>query len=289
MMLFYRKKRIHRRLSAIADPGFVVNVDRGNHRFFLNFYSVSEFETWQVTLDPEDRTFNEVVTSDLRKLIIDIDGPPCALPMFDFERHIESRIRDVFAALEIGTPDVLMFSMVDAHGEICEDKLSYHAVVSNFSFSARTCMGLCMIISSGQAWDKYVDMGVYKTVQCVRMEGSTKFGETRWKHRVSSADDFAKGLLSQSACKSDFSCALTESRYRQVSVKTEEKTGKSTIIDMSQFRMGKPNVNGTVPLYRTRPGYCCQCERVHDRENAAIMDRGSTFVCWRYAFSRLAA
>jgi hypothetical protein len=59
------------------------------------------------------------------------------------------------------------------------------------------------------------------------------------------------------------------------------------IVDMSQFKPGQPNTYGTLPLYRIKPGYCPECNRVHDKENAAIryVAGKPVFVCWRAHFS----
>ena len=282
-MMFYRGCRVYYRLENITDTGFVVQVDHGDKRFFLNFLSVDFFETWYERLPKQDKTLNEVVTCDVRKLILDIDGDEYTdlLTMFDFERHVSARIHEVFQMLDIGVPEVIMYRMTDEEGNTCDEKLSYHAVVSNFSFPASTCVGLCMIIASGQAWDKLVDTSIYKTVQCIRMEGSTKHNEHRWK-TASCNVEFSSGLISHldNVVQSDVTCTLSPCRKKQLD--------SDTNVDMSQFKIGK--LRGTyVPLHRIKPGYCCQCDRTHDRENAAIRYVGgkSFFVCWRSRQQRL--
>lgn len=286
--MFYRGICIYYRIEDILHPTFVVNVDRGKKRFFLNFASVYHFERWYSMLHPAERTMNEVIMHDRRKLIIDIDdSADTALHMFDFERHITARIHQMFIMLDIGIPEVIVYNMIDEFGDVCYSKLSYHVVVSNFSFSAATCKGLCMIISSGQVWDKCIDTGIYKGVQCIRMEGSTKFGEKRWKHATTSHTEarsmscaeeatFRKGLISYLAdtVQSEFTCNLLSL--------TNVVRFLPCDIDMSQY---KPVANKKyVSLYRIRPGYCIVCKRVHYRENAAIryIDEQPIFVCWRY-------
>jgi hypothetical protein len=227
---------------------------------------------------------NEVIMSDRRKLIIDIDeSDDNLLLMFDFERHVKARIHDVFTMLEIGIPDVIVYNMVDKSGNVCTDKLSYHIVISNFSFSAATCKGLCMIISSGQVWDKCVDKSVYKSVQCIRIEGSTKFGEKRWKQVIDDtrpANVSTKGFVSciEDTVKSEFTCSLT---YLSASL----PTGITPFydIDTSQFKIGK-RTSTYVSLIRVKSGYCHQCNRIHDKDNAFIqyIFGQPTFVCWRY-------
>lgn len=281
--LFYRGARVYHRLENIREKQFVVSVDKGDKRFFINFCSADAFESWYVDVPPDERTMNEVVMSDTRKLVIDIDGGSptfCEdsqkisnLLMFDFERHVQSRIREIFAVLEIGIPDVVMYRMTDELGEVSHDKLSYHAIVSNFRFSAKTCMGLCMIIASEQAWDKCADTGIYKAIQCVRMEGSTKFGEKRWKWATSDGT-FKRGLVSH--LEDTVESGVTCNPY----IKPASRLVGLDNVDMSQFKACRSRCGKYVHLQRTRPGYCTQCNRTHDRENAALLGT-NTFVCWR--------
>lgn len=283
---FYKKQKIYHHLNQIFNKAFVVSVDQGVHRFFLNFPSIYNFENWYVKLLPDERTINEVVTTDIRKLVIDIDGDPNnddLLHLFDFERHIRSRIHDVFMTLDIGTPDVILYSMKNSSGNWCTNKLSYHAVVSNYAFSARTCLGLSMIISSGQAWVNNVDAGVYKSVQCIRMAGSTKFGEQRWKWTIQGANtQFRRGVVSclEGTVLSDVTCNLVT--IGDVHTGVELRSG----IDFTQFKIDRTTRFGT-RLDRIKPGYCHQCNRKHDNENAVIKhlpDGRHVFMCWRFVY-----
>ena len=270
---------------------FIVSVDRGNRRFFLEFASSDEFEQWYMTLAPEEKTMNEVIVSDFRKLIIDIDDPDDyklanQLSFYDFETHVTSRIREVFMVLGIGEPHIIVYDM-------CDDfKISYHVVVTNFTFSARTCKGLCMIICSNQIWDKCVDVGVYKTVQSVRVEGSTKYGQCRWKIRTNNNHlPFASGLLSNNdnTTASYFTCNISSTYYPDMSIYnlTQSEVCEISSVNLSQFKRGKIR-NNILPLYRVKPGFCTQCNRIHDRENAAIKYgtwnmryQVPVFICWR--------
>lgn len=289
--LFYAGIRAHNRLSDVGEGGVVFSVDNGAKRSFLRFDSFDDFEPWYLELEPGMKTLSEVVMSDARKLVLDIDDPGGAtsnvghdgvtvldmLLMYDFDRHVTSRIHDVFFALDIGKPDVVMYTMCS------DDKMSYHAVVSNFAFSAQACSGLCAIISSGQPWECCVDTGVYKRVQSIRIEMSTKFGEARWKERLGNPGPLRQGLLSdlKGTTTSDFVASVSYSNQRMLQPVPQFFVVK---ILKGQFRMGRPRSNGTIPLYRIRPGMCSQCNRVHDRENAFLKPSlaSPVFVCWRY-------
>ena len=281
-------------MSYIKEQGLVFGIDNGRSRSFVRFDSFEDFELWYLELDPNKRTLSEVITSDARKLILDIDSPDNLmldkLLMYDFERHVTSRIHDVFFLLDIGRPNVIFYSMC------LDNKISYHVVVSNFVFPAHTCLGLCAIISSGQIWDSCVDRSVYKTVQFMRVENSTKFGEYRWKTRLTELGSIRDGLLSDPAGTrvSGFTTSIfTPSAGLGAKVGGQRKLDSWNYIDASgdikrQFKMGKQNKNFIVPLYRTKSGFCAQCNRIHDRENAFIKycAGNPTFMCWRYYHTR---
>jgi hypothetical protein len=296
MGLFYRGVRVYHRLSHVPSGGAVFCIDNGASRSFARFDNLESFETWYTGLAPDDRTVNEVIRSDMRKLVLDIDDPgsDSLRCWYDFEMHVSSRIHDVFFALDIGTPDIVFYSMCSNH------RLSYHVVVSNCMFSAQTCAGLCMIISSNQAWECCVDVGVYKRLQFIRVEMSTKFGERRWKERITRPGPLRQGIISDpdGAPVSDLVVTVpyTAKDLLPIGGVGNITTSCGTIscstaglplLIKGQFRIGKYNGMGIVPLYRTAPGFCIQCNRRHDRENAFVKASlaGPVFVCWRYYYS----
>lgn len=281
--LFYAGTKVYRRISHmshIKEQGLVFSIDNGTSRSFVRFDSFEDFEPWYQELDPNKRTLSEVITSDTRKLILDIDSPDSLmldkLLMFDFERHITSRIHDVFFLLDIGEPNVVFYSMCS------DDKVSYHAVVSNFMFSAHTCFGLCVIISSGQIWESCVDKSVYKTMQFMRVEKSTKFGEYRWKKRLEEPGSLREGLLSDPVGTqvSNFTTSIYSNHSKYFLL---DGISLSKYVH-SQFKIGKQDKNDIVFLCRTKSGFCVQCKRTHDRENAFIKYYAGNpvFTCWRY-------
>ena len=273
--MFYNKCRVYTNLNSIVGitNKFIVQIDRGPiGRCFATFQSVERFERWYATLDPHDRTINEVIMSNDRKLVLDIDSPCCNLHywhMYNFEMHISSRIRYVFSMLDIAEPDIIVY-------DICDDNtLSYHIVVCNLVFSAATCHALCCLISYGQIWEPLVDKAVYKRVQNMRIEGSTKYGQSRWK-RATTPAPLHKGLLSVTSGLSNaqISCIIQHQNQSKIDV---------TLPHNTDFRIRKIRGN-TIYLDRIRPGMCVQCNRMHTRENAFItyFNNKQTFMCWRY-------
>ena len=283
-MIFYRKKKIHYSLSELGgNQGFVASLDRGTYRGFLSFDSIDEFCLWYGSLRPEEKTINEVVTSDLRKLVLDIDGPDdrrCVeiLHVRLAQTRHRARVHEVFDSLDIGTPNVIAYDM-------CSDsRISYHFVVSNVAFSAQTCMGLCAMICHGQIWSGFVDRGVYKRTQCMRLEGSTKFGEKRWKVRVGHRGCLTDGILSdlRGTRVSDVSCSVKQSRSA-ANVPLPIKNPAWADFEIRKIR------GNAVFLRRTRPGFCSQCNRTHDKENAMVRYDScgrAFFLCWRFFYAK---
>lgn len=289
--LFYRMSEIKRRVEDIC-----IQIERKNKRYYTIFESVDSLEEWYRQLSDEERTCHEVVTGERRKLIIDIDGEEDDMyEFYDFARHIVSRIRSVFIDMEIGVPDVLVYDMCS------EFKISYHAIVTNMAFSANTCRGLCAIISHGQIWKNLVDYAVYKHVQHIRIEGSTKYGQRRWKN-INEEDERTccnKSLVSKNFQKSLLSnvCGIMHPSVEYIIKFTLKETVpflcQSEIL--KNFKVRRVSEN-RVFLDRIRPSMCIKCNRVHMRENAMICAPSAghgnreelglsafeyTLVCWR--------
>ena len=268
-----------------------IQIERGKKRYYTSFESVDSLEQWYRQLSDEERTCHEVVAGERRKLVIDIDGEEDGrYDFYDFAKHIVSRIQCVFLDMEIGvlqTKDVLVYNMCS------ESIISYHAIVANMTFSADTCRGLCAIISHGQIWESLVDHAVYKRVQHIRIEGSTKYGQRRWKNlapndtgvAIEGAEDdddddertccngsfvsknFQKSLLSN-VCGVMHPSVEYIIKYR-VEPMTQVLTTHEIFKDFKVRRVS----GNRVFLDRIRPSMCIKCDRVHMRENAMICPR----------------
>lgn len=304
--LFYRKKKKYYRLKNVPKGNMTVSVDRGSSRFFLCFESIKFFEEWYCRVPHEEKTVNEVITSNIRKLVVDIDTPDNALLFselltYDWVSCVTARIKEVFFMLDIGSPNVMIYDMCSP------TKISYHVIVSNFSFDAHTCMGLCMIISNKQIWETCVDTGIYKKVQCIRIDGSTKAGEKRWKkcicstgtsilfdNRVDCKDRILdpKSLISnlEGTTISDIICNV----YKSFQILDSQQCNQDYILSRcigNQFVVrkvcrSKLSAYITIFLQRTKPGFCNQCNRIHSRENAIIryINEKYNFLCWRWVY-----
>jgi len=310
--LFYRMCEIKRSVSELSLD-ICIQIERGNKRYYTSFESADSLKRWYMQLSDEERTCHEVIAGERRKLVIDIDGEEDgSYDFYDFARHIVSRIQCVFLDMEIGvlqTKDVLVYNMCS------ESKISYHVIVTNMTFSADTCRGLCAIISHGQVWESLVDNAVYKRVQHIRIEGSTKYGQRRWKNIIynniiynniiyNNIEDERK-CCNESIVSENFHKSLLSNVYgvmhssveaivvQQFSVKkisynfpmTQVLTKHSEIL--KNFKVRRVSGN-RVFLDRIRPSMCIKCDRVHMRENAMICLNANanasseyTMVCWR--------
>lgn len=276
---FYKGQKVFYKLAPLICPeykNFIVSVDRGSYRCFISFESAHKFCEWYKTLEPNEKTINEVITSDIRKLILDIDNPDIyKYSIYDWKRHISARIRKVFYMLDIGNPEIISYNISS------DNKLSYHFVVSNFTFTAKACAGLCMIISKDQIWKEFIDTGIYKNIQCIRIEDSTKFGENRWKRRMGKKENsLLDGLLSnlEGTSFSNIVCNIIQP------ICTFPKVCGKEIYKRCFYVAKVCHNTNTVFLRRTHPGFCSQCMRVHDKDNAMIkyINGQYKFMCWRF-------
>ena len=297
--LFYRMCEIKRSVSELSLD-ICIQIERGNKRYYTSFESADSLKRWYMQLSDEERTCHEVIAGERRKLVIDIDGEEDgSYDFYDFARHIVSRIQCVFLDMEIGvlqTKDVLVYNMCS------ESKISYHVIVTNMTFSADTCRGLCAIISHGQVWESLVDNAVYKRVQHIRIEGSTKYGQRRWKNIIYNNIEDERKCCNESIVSENFHKSLLSNVYGVMhsSVEAVNKipynfpmtqvlTKHSEILknlssSLDSFKVRRVSGN-RVFLDRIRPSMCINCDRVHMRENAMICLNANaseyTMVCWR--------
>lgn len=278
--MFFRTKRQYFLLHNVPSTGYTFSVHQDSKRFFINFNDLDEFLNWYQSVPPYQKTLNEVILTDKRKFILDLDininYDIQYMHIYDFERHICNKIYELFQYFDIGNPNIIIYNMSEY------EKISFHFVVSNFTFSAQTCLGLSVMLSKNKLWGQYVDTGVYKSTQFIRIEGSTKYQQKRWKKRSDSClGPFKHGLLScfDDTIESNFNnTVIYKKSYSQMSFRCIDNIN----FIKKQF-VPRKCVNNTVFLQRVKSGYCPQCKRVHDNENA-ILKNSNTFICWRYYY-----
>ena len=246
-----------RRLDTYLEDGdYVVQMTTKQGRFYMKFDSCDSFFTWSKDIHPNEKTFYEVVWNDEQKFRVDLDYK---VDNIDF---VAQRLSTILEELGLENPNVIGYDI----------ETSAHMVVTNYRFpSHRYCEGIARIVSSFID----LDMGVYKNVQHFRVEGSTKYGQRRWKERLGSLvsfDNFREGALSDTR-NTTMSIILTKipKRITSTSHDVSEKVPRG-------FRIR--SVDGPLILLdRKFPTFCDQCKRVHDKENSYIL--GNRFYCRR--------
>lgn len=273
--MFFKNKLQYYSLKDVPNTGYIFCIDNGTNRSFINFDDLDEFQKWYKKIPPFQKTLNEVITSDNRKFVLDLDinddDNLDILFIYDFERHISRKITEIFDLFNIGLPNIITYNMSD------NNKISYHFVVSNFIFDTQTCLGLAVILSKNKLWGKYIDIGIYKSTQCIRLEDSTKFQQKRWKIRSElCAGNFTNGMISNydNTIKSDFNSNVISGFKLYITLNTNDNLNF-----INKYFKIRKKVGNTIFLNRIKPGYCYQCKRIHDKENAML--KNNIFVCWR--------
>lgn len=282
----YYNKTVYRNLNSIkSSNGIVIQIELKKYRVYTHFLFLHHFEIWYKQLPYDKRTCHEVILTDRRKFILDIDhsNDEYYFYMYDFKRHITSRIMYVFNELDLCKPHIFFYSM-------CKDEIiSYHVVVTNMTFSAQTCLGLCLLICHEQIWNDLVDKSVYKRTQHIRLEGSTKYNQYRWKTLIgldtpSISKYFQQSILSNINNVKHSDINITCSKIYQIS-----SNFINTDIDINNLQLNfkvRNIINNCIYLNRIRPSFCVQCNRIHLRENAFLryINNSLVFYCWRVMF-----
>lgn len=249
--------------------------------YYIVCDTVEEFYAHYLTKDPSSRMYNEVINDKFspQKLKIDIDGR-----IGDDEMtYLLKIIRKLFRYLTTIIPEMLVYDISTSH----------HIIVANFCFTAACCEMLASVICE-KVSKRYptvaslIDIGVYKKVQMFRIEGSTKYGQRRWKYfagtkKLSSLEIFKKGIISHvDDCHyidadKVVDTALDIGVFKYAERESEKMQSMNKSIP-KEFIVRKIVDNLTV-LDRIAPSYCDLCSRVHDNDGAYMV--GKKFFCRR--------
>ena len=175
------------------DRCIVQRVDDDDRRYFAFFESWEYFLLWYKRLLPSERKFSEVIREGPQKFRLDIDCPAdkWTIETSTFIEHITSVLEKVLRE----KIDILVYQSIDNNNK----KVSFHVVVSNLYFiSSQQCLAVAHAVRSATHLGEFIDMGVYKSLQCFRLEGSTKQRSDRFKYLVDNCDiseRFLDGVL----------------------------------------------------------------------------------------------
>jgi hypothetical protein len=233
----------------------------GQTRFFQVFESPESFAKYYKNIPVSMRYYYEVIRKDIRKLIIDIDEYVTVDEILD--------IRDILRNLIYQKKKCLTFPIIFDSSN--ERKSSYHIVVPDIDFSLEECKYIINILDPMSV---YCDKSVYKSNQLFRIEGSTKYGEKRYKY-----------ILDTDSISEDLTRGLAFVNYGTVllSKKESELYNISNYNINDQFKIRRQISPILISLTRISPGMCPICKRIHEHENAYLIYRRKQwkFCCFR--------
>lgn len=250
----------------VRYQGFFTVFYYGEQRYFQVFEDPKKFISFYRTVPKSLRCYYEVIRGNIRKLIIDIDVVITEDEILELRHDLQVII---YAYREQLTFPIVFKST--------GQKISYHLVVPDIEFTIEECKH---IISLLDPEEKYCDRSVYKPTQLFRIEGSTKFGQSRYKYVL------YKDALSQD--DQDILAGFAYVKTNANVITSTSYTFRNTPVYSSlsidnQFKIRKQVSPYLISLSRTSPGYCPICKRVHEHENAYLVykDEKWEYRCFR--------
>jgi hypothetical protein len=263
------------RLSDITHDAAIIVQRKKRSIDYLTWDTMEEFYAHYHRLHPSQRIYNEVIQNGHQKFRLDIDDRTDNIDdVIDAVKNVFYRITNV--KIKIRVYDI---------------KKSYHIVISNVMFeNSGCCHMVANLVLDLLPPNSCIDIGVYKTIQMFRMEGSTKYLQARWKYRIgkqslSSISKFQESVISYTnGCKMVNTDRLVEFALESGVYKMYYNTfnGNNSIITPvipDEFVIREVKGHMTV-LDRIRPSYCNTCHRIHESENAYLI--GSKLYCRRF-------
>lgn len=190
------------------DRCIVQRVDDDDRRYFAFFESWEYFLVWYNRLSPNERKLSEVIREGPQKFRLDIDCPTSKWNIRTdiFVSHITSILERVLRE----KIDVLVYQSIDGSNK----KVSFHVVVSNlYLVSSQQCLAVAHAVRSATELGEFIDMGVYKSLQCFRLEGSSKQRSNRFKYLLNRSDiseRFLDGVITNiSECSRSKLCQIS--------------------------------------------------------------------------------
>lgn len=246
--------------------------------------TVEEFYAYYSAKDPSSRTHFEVINDSFspQKLKIDIDGRIGDNDM----AYVLKVMRRLFRRLTMHKPELLVYDISTSH----------HIVVANIAFPTAGCCEMLANVVREKVAKRYptasslIDVGVYKSVQMFRVEGSTKYGQRRWKYldgtrKLSPIETFKKGLISYVddchliGIDTVVDVASDVGVYELADREPEGKVANGRRQIPKEFVVRETTGKLTI-LDRISPSFCTICQRVHDKDGAYLV--GERFFCRRY-------
>lgn len=264
------------------NGGLVVRHETNNGNFYAFFRNHVDFVQKTRHLP---KNFHEVIMGN-QKAHFDFDK---AESREDLYFAIEEVSLALLKLLPITADNLLLFT---SHGK---DKNSAHLVINGYFFrnnlqTRELCNLVCKQVS--EKTRNILDIGVYGSVQCFRMLGSSKLGQNRVKkyeklvingqeysfttphERMYDMELLRASLVSQvSGCKllPDLYVEKQEEREEDLQDEIVKETMQFCRRRLRNFPFKKRSIEGNIiNLQRIKPSLCPSCKRVHENENPFI-------------------
>lgn len=250
----------------------IITRDESTNRF-ITYESYQLFEdTYKLMLN---RHIHEVITGD-QKLRFDIDGDAAAHEIFAKPNifggtNWDDFIRDIQMAFELTYDIDLPYHNIVICDSSDETKFSRHIIIDGYyvtdNHEAKSFMSfVCKALPDEVL--KYIDTGVYKSVQNLRIAGSTKVGSNRVKSIISkhtlmqSIVTYVKDSRLVSSVRK-YSINHVNEPMVEIEDKLMQEAKNLAEPFMKGYKLWKTSSNA---LYynRTISTYCNICNRTHD-------------------------
>lgn len=222
----------------------------GLKRYFVTYNDMNEFIRTYSSLPRSMRHYYEIVNTNTRKLVIDIDSYMDQCDVVDLLYKLQSIIYNFMS--QIISPVVFMS---------CQK--SYHIVIPDILFTTEQCRYITRDINC--------DNSIYKSIQFIRFEGSTKYNQNRYKKLVI---DYSIPFTTANNLSDNFHNYFINGTDKYI-----KNTNKKPIIikDIANklpipdgFIVRKIVSYNYILLTRTMKINCIICNRVHDNENGYL-------------------
>lgn len=212
-------------------------------KYYLKFSSaITMYHWYKNRVCPR---YNEVIRNNVRrKFFLDIDGEP------NIDRII-TVVNELFGDAVVFRTSPNRYHIVALH---------YHTT------SQYTCKWFAEYIKKIVDTNS-IDMGCYTSVKCLRLEGSYKDGYVK---TMITNHTFLDGLVTH----------INDDSEELLPIETPKSISFYMNVDIDDAFVVREIKDNMTLLDRIRPSYCKICNRIHDKENAAIIN--GKFVCWRH-------
>jgi hypothetical protein len=269
--------------------GLIVRQERNDGNQYAYFRNHVDFATKTRKLA---KNFHEVVMGR-QKPHFDFDK---AKTREELDRAVEEVCLATMKIVPMVQPENFIYFTSHRTGSAnLEDKFSAHLVVNSYYYRNHTqARELFNLVSKEISPESLaiLDGGVYSSVQCFRMLGSSKLGETRpkkYERLLLQGQEYAfvtkyermydMELLRASLLGQVDGCSLLPDLIDESRQESQEDLEDEVVREVMKFCRGKirdfpfrkRSVEGNmIALQRVHPSLCPGCKRIHESENPYI-------------------